>query len=91
MRLLLSIKLAASAYTLLTTPPLGLRTEPFATYLTKPVGSNEALKNSSVPCSGSNFTYSLSSDLAPSLYPVIVAAGRDNGSAISSLPRNNLV
>ena len=67
MRLLLSIKLAASAYTLLTTPPLGLRIDPFATYLTKPVGSSDALKNSSVPGAGSNLTYSLSSDLAPSL------------------------
>ena len=76
---------------LLTTPPLGLRIDPFATYLTKPVGSSEASKNSSVPCSGSNFTYSLSSDLAPSLYPVIVAAGRVSGLLISSLPRNNLV
>ena len=67
MRLLLSIKLAASAYTLLTTPPVGLSMDPFAMYLTKPVGSNDALKNSSVPGAGSNFTYSLSSDLAPIL------------------------
>ena len=91
MRLLLSIKLAASAYMLLTTPPDGLSIEPFAIYLTKPVGSNDALKNSSVPGAGSNLTYNLSFDLAPSLKPSIVAAGLTNGSTISSLPKNNLV
>ena len=69
MRLLLSIKLAASAYTLLTTPPLGLRIDPFAIYLTKPVGSSDASKNSSAVAipEGSNLTYNLSLDLAPSL------------------------
>ena len=76
---------------LLTTPPLGFNIEPFATYLTKPVGSNDASKNSSVPVNGSNFTYNLSSDLAPILNPLIVAAGRVSGSLISSLPKNNLV
>ena len=85
------MRLAASAYTLLTTPPDGFNTEPFATYFTKPVGSSCTSKNSSVPAAGSNFTYNLSSDLAPSLYPVIVAAGRVTGLLISSLPRNNLV
>ena len=76
---------------LLTTPPLGFNIEPFAIYLMKPVGSSDALKNSSVPEAGSNFTYNLSSDLAPILNPLIVAAGRVSGSLISSLPKNSFV
>ena len=76
---------------LLTTPPVGLRIDPFAIYLTKPVGSNDALNCSLVLVVLSNLTYSLSFDLAPILKPSIVAAGLSNGSIISSLPRNNFV
>ena len=65
--------------------------DPFAIYLTKPVGSNDTLNCSLVLVVLSNLTYSLSFDLAPILKPLIVAAGLSNGSIISSLPRNNFV
>ena len=83
---MLSIKLAASAYVLLIDKPEGLRIEPLAIYLINPVGAKVASKNSSVPVAGSSFTCNFSLLLAPTLYPVIVAAGRLVGVVISSLP-----
>ena len=93
MRRLLAIKLAASTLLLSivnSSSPDGFSTEPLAIYLTKPVGSNVA-SNVSMLFFWSSLTYSLSSDLAPTLNPPIVAAGRDSGLSKSVPPRYSLV